>query len=142
MLNESRDTLIPYQTIERDPIQYTYCYDYDHISRYKDLRQVIHQGESADRCVTLETSNPFSSNAEVNYYTVPQQFENRLDMIAQEVLGSANYAWVIAYFNGIEDGFTAPAGSKLAIPASVYKLFEKGECLASITATRLNLGSE
>lgn len=137
-----QDTYHPYKTVERDPIQYTYCVDYNHISRYRGLRQVIHQGNSPDRYVALETSNPFKTSAQARYYTVPHQLENRLDLIAYEQLGSASYAWVLAYFNNIQDGFTVLEGTKLAIPVSISSLFESGEILASITATKLNLGSE
>ena len=137
-----QDTYNQYQEVERDPIQYTYCVDYNHISRYKGLRQVIHQGQSSDRFIALETSNPFNTSASVKYYTVPHHLENRLDIIAYEQLGSSSYAWVIAYFNNISDGFTVLEGTRLAIPSSVAALFEKGECLASISATKLNLGSE
>ena len=116
-------TLTPYKSIERDDIQYTYCYDYNHISRYKGLRQVIHQGLSSDRYVALETSNPFTSDANVFYFTVPSRLKNRLDVIAAEKLGSASYAWVIAYFNGIEDGFSVDEGTVLRIPKSISLLF-------------------
>jgi hypothetical protein len=75
------------------------------------------------------------------YYTVPSNRENRLDLIANEKLGSASYAWVIAYFNHIDDGFTVAEGTKLAIPTSVTKLFETGELLAPVPANNLNLGS-
>lgn len=136
------NTLTPYKTIERDDIQYTYCHDYKHISRYKGLRQVIHQGLSDDRYVALETSNAFQTDANVIYYTVPANLENRLDIIAKEKLGSATYAWVIAYFNDIEDGFTALEGTVLAIPKSISLLFNKGECLSPISVTSLNLSSE
>ncbi len=136
------NTLTPYKTIERDDIQYTYCHDYDHISRYKSLRQVIHQGLSSDRYIALETNNSFHTHADVTYYTVPANLENRLDIIARDQLGSANYAWVIAYFNDIEDGFTVQEGTKLAIPRNISLLFNTGECLASIAVTSLNLGSE
>jgi hypothetical protein len=142
MVQELRDTLLAYSHIDREDIQYTYCHDYNHISRYKNLRQVIHEGSSDDRCITLETSNAFSSTLSVSYYVVPASRENRLDLIAEEKLGSAKYAWVLAYFNNIEDGFTVPQGSKLAIPPSISSLFESGECLAPISATKLNLGSE
>lgn len=136
------NTLTPYRTIERDDIQYTYCHDYDHISRYKGLRQVIHQGLSVDRYIALETSNSFETDAKVTYYTVPANLENRLDIIARDKLGSATYAWVIAYFNNIEDGFTVPEGTVLAIPKSIALLFNNGEILSSINVTSLNLGSE
>lgn len=136
------NTLTPYETVERDEIQYTYCYDYDHISRYKGLRQVIHQGESSNRYVALETANPFETTTSVKYYTVPSNRENRLDLIAYEQLGSAQYGWVIAYFNNIEDGFTVPEGATLSIPENISSLFQNGEILATISATKLNLGSE
>lgn len=142
MVDEVMNTLTPYEVVERDDIQYTYCADYGHISRYRGLRQVIHQGMSSDRYVALETSNPFSSSSDVRYYTVPSNRENRLDLIASEQLGSASYAWVLAYFNNIEDGFTVPEGTRLAIPASVTTLFESGEILSPVPATKLNVGSE
>lgn len=132
----------PYKEVERDPIQYTYCVDFDHISRYRGLRQVIHQGKSNDRFIALETPNQFVSNANVKYIVVPHQLENRLDLIAYKYLGSANYAWVIAYFNGIQDGYSVVEGTQLAIPTSITSLFESGELLQSIGATKLNLGSE
>lgn len=132
----------PYKKIERDPIQYTYCVDFGHISRYRGLRQVIHQGQSEDRFIALETPNTFISTASVKYYTVPHNLENRLDIIARDQLGSASYAWVIAYFNNIQDGFTALEGTQLAIPLSISSLFENGEILQSVNATKLNLGSE
>ena len=136
------DTWLPYKEVERDPIQYTYCNDYHHISRYKGLRQVIHQGLSDDRFIALETVNTIPENSDVRYYIVPHKLENRLDLIAEEQLGSATYAWVIAYFNKIQDGYTAIEGTKLAIPVSISSLFENGQILESVTATRLNLGSE
>ena len=136
------DTNTPYRIIERDPIQYTYCVDYAHVSRYRGLRQVVHQGQSENRFMALETTNPFSSNANVKYYRVPYHLQNRLDLIAYQQLGSATYAWIIAYFNNIEDGFTVLEGTQLAIPNSVSDLFEKGELLASVSAIKMNLGSE
>ena len=63
-------------------------------------------------------------------------------MIAYRELGSAQYAWVIAYFNNIEDGFTAREGTRLRIPNSITDLFSGGEMLASVPPTLLNLGSE
>ena len=135
-------TVDSYLELERDEIQYTYCRDFSHISRYKGLRQVIHQGQSSDRYVALETPNAFETHTNIRYYTVPANRENRLDLIAQELLGSADYKWVIAYFNGIEDGFTVRYGTTLQVPKTVSSLFESGELLAPISAVRLNLGSE
>lgn len=137
-----QNTMIPYQSIEHDPIVYTVCTDFDHISRYRGLRQVIHEGTSPDRYIALETPNRFSTNTDVTYYTVPAKYENRLDIIAQQFLGSSNYSWVIAYFNNIQDGFTVLEGQRLAIPKSITSLFNSGEILAPIPANKLNLGSE
>lgn len=138
------DSYTPYQEVSRDPIQYSYCVDFKHISRYRALRQVVHQGQSSDRFVALETVNPITSGVKgsLKYYTVPANRENRLDLIAQEQLGSATYAWVIAYINRIQDGFTVLEGTQLAIPLSLTTLFEKGNVLAPVSAFKLNLGSE
>lgn len=136
------DTYSPYKTVERDRIQYTYCVDYNHISRYRSLRQVVHQGKSDDRFIALETINPITSSVDMERYIVPAHLENRLDLIAEEHLGSATYAWIIAYINRIQDGFTVIEGTELLIPRSVTSLFEKGQLLEPIQVTKLNLGSE
>lgn len=137
------NTLIPYAVLPHPGIQYGVCRDFSHISRYRRLRQVVHCPQDLeDRFVSLETPNPFSTHAEVVHYEVPPRLENRLDLIAYEVLGNANYSWVISYFNGISDGFTAPAGQKLVIPKSFTSLYNKGEILASVSPLTLNLGTE
>ena len=136
------DTWRPYRKIERERIQYTYCMKFDHISRYMQLRQVIHNGNQPSRYISLETTNPFSTDASMKIYVVPAHLENRLDVIAQNQLGSAKYAWIIAYINRIADGFTVLEGTRLHIPVSVSQLFEDGEIMGSIEATKLNLGSE
>lgn len=137
------DTLVPYKVIDHKGIQYTVCRDFDSISRYKGLRQVIHNPNDTDRFIALETPNAFHTNEiAVTYYDVPAQEENRLDIIAHKMLGSAQYSWVIAYFNGIEDGFTVREGQRLKIPKTISSLFSSGEILAPISALQLNLGSE
>lgn len=136
------DTLEPYATIDRSDIVYSVCRDFDHISRYKGLRQVIHEGDKPARYIALETVNSVQSSVPVNYYTVTKQMENRLDLISYKFLGSPTYAWVIAYINDISDGFTCPEGMSLAIPTSISSLFSAGELLAAVSAMKLNLGSE
>lgn len=137
------NTLKPYDTLEHKGIQYGVCRDFNHISRYRRLRQLVNNPQSTtERFITLETPNPFETNTAIIYYEVPQYEENRLDLIANKFLGSAQYSWVIAYFNDIDDGFTARAGQKLRIPKTLTQLFEKGECLASVSPITLNLGTE
>lgn len=136
------NTLNPYKVIPYSGISYGVCRDYDHISRYKGLRQVVHNPNAADRFVALETPNAFTTQADVDFYQVPAYEENRLDVIAYKHLGSASYAWVIAYFNQIEDGYTVKEGQVLKIPKSLSTLFRSGEILASINPLQLNLGTE
>lgn len=138
------NTLSPYITIKHIPIQYSVCCDYNHISRYKGLRQVVHcPNSNTDRFIALETPNSVSSSKiEFEYYDVPAVEENRLDIIANKFLGSAQYSWVISYLNGIEDGFTVREGQRLKIIKNFTDLFNKGEILAAISALSLNLGSE
>ena len=136
------NTLRPYDQIPYSGIQYTTCVDYKHISRYKSLRQVIHNSDNDDRFIALETVNAFKTNLDIQYYTVPSHEENRLDIIANRFLGDAQYSWIIAYFNRIEDGYTCREGQVLAIPKNVSSLFNSGELLQTIPATYLNLGTE
>lgn len=137
------DTLRPYDILDYKGIQYGVCRDFNHISRYRRLRQIIHTpSDLVDRFVTLETPNAFETHSEVVYYTVPATEENRLDIIAYRFLGSAQYAWTIAYFNGIEDGFTVHEGQKIMIPKTFSQLYNKGECLSSVNPITLNLGTE
>lgn len=140
------DTLIPYHVIDYKGIQYSTCRDFSHISRYRCLRTVSHQieGSETEQFITLESPNEIHSNIDVKYYFVRTTEENRLDLIADKYLGSARYAWVLAYLNNIQDGFTVSEGQRLKIPASgsVTDLFAKGEMLAAINPLLLNLGSE
>jgi hypothetical protein len=140
-MNYGRDLTTPYKTLEHQGIEYGVCKDFDHISRYRNLRQVTHC-PAEDRYVTLETVNPFVTHTEVKYHEVTLEEINRLDLIAQKELGSATYGWVISYFNGIEDGYTVREGQKLMIPKSITALLSKGEILAPISALKLNLGEE
>lgn len=141
-MNDYRDLTKPYKIAEYYGIAYNTCVDYSHISRYRDLRQVTHCIDTPDRYTTLETVNPFVTHTEVKYHEVTVTEENRLDLIAEQELGSATYGWVIAYFNRIEDGYTVREGQRLIIPNSVTALLSNGEILAPVSAMKLNLGEE
>ena len=140
-MNIGRDLTKPYDELDHEGIIYSVCRDFNHISRYRNLRQVVHQ-PGPDRYVTLETVNPFVTNTEIKYHEVTSTEVDRLDLIAEAELGSATYGWVIAYFNRIEDGYTVREGQRLVIPNSVTALLSSGEILAPITALKLNLGEE
>jgi hypothetical protein len=142
-MNYGRELTTPYKLIQHDGIVYSVCRDFNHISRYRNLRQIVHAPDSVDRYVTLETPNPFVTHTEVKYHEVTVPEINRLDIIAEKELGSSTYAWVIAYFNNIEDGYTVMEGQRLKIPeGGITKLLNNGEILAPITPTKLNLGEE
>ena len=137
------DLTQPYKVIKHEGIAYSVCKDYDYVSRYRNLRQVVHNPNSADRYVTHEITNPIvTHNLPVIYHVVEASEENRLDLIANKYLGSASYSWVIAYFNQIEDGYSVFRGQTLIIPKTITDLFSEGEILASVTALKLNLGEE
>lgn len=137
------DTLVPYKTIKYKGIHYTVCRDYSHISRYRGLRQVVFMPDDPERFTALETANAIISNKlPVKFHTVTVTEENRLDLIAYKELGSVSYAWVIAYMNRIVDGYTVHEGQRLTIPINITSLFSKGELLAPVSPSALNLGSE
>lgn len=137
------DTLVPYKTVTRKGIQYTVCCDYSHISRHRSLRQVIFHPNDTDRFIALETPNAIVSNKlPIKYHTVTATEENRLDLISNKELGSPTYAWAIAYFNGVMDGYTVHEGQRLVIPSNITALFSSGELLAPVSPSVLNLGSE
>lgn len=138
------NTTLPYKVIEHQGIQYSVCRDYSHISRYRNIRQLIHSPNVLeDRFVALETTNPITTNIDVAYYEVLPAEVNRLDVIAYKLLGSPSYAWVIAYFNEITDGYSAYQGQILRYPkAGVTALFTKGEVLSPVNPFGLNLGAE
>lgn len=138
------NTLSPYKELDRQGIQYSVCRDYDHISRYRNLRQVIHCPDNAsDRFIATEVANPIVENdVQFTYHVVTPDEENRLDVISYKHLGTASYAWAIAYFNNIEDGCTVKPGQTVKVPRSVTDLMTTGNILQSVTALQLNLGSE
>ena len=79
------DTTCAYKEVDYHGIEYTMCKDYEHISRYRRLRQVIHYLEGTDRFMTLETQNKYSySGVTYEYYTVTVDRENRLDLISYD----------------------------------------------------------
>lgn len=138
-----KDLTQPYKTADYTGIAYSTCVDYDYISRYRNLREVVVNPNSSDKYSLLETVNPLvTNNLEVIYHVVDLSEENRLDLIANKYLGSPTYSWVIAYFNKIDDGCTVREGQTIIIPKTITALFANGEILASITALKLNLGEE
>lgn len=142
-MTQVRDLTQPYKEVKYYGIAYSTCKEYNHISRYRNLRMVSHMPNTSEKYITLETVNPIVTNKlKVIYHVVELQEENRLDLIANTYLGSASYSWVIAYFNSIEDGYTVTAGQTIMIPKNITDLFLQGEILAPVVPLKLNLGEE
>ena len=138
-----RDTIGSYDYVPHVPIQYGVCRDFKHLSRYRGLRQLVHDPSNETyRFVALENPNPFLTNSEISYYEVPLEYENRLDLIAYKLYGSPNYSWILSYFNHIPDGFTVREGQVICYPKNISILFNKGEILSPINPLQLNLGTE
>ena len=138
------NTLSPYEELPDDYIQYTVCRDFDHISRYRNIRQVVHLPEdTTDRYIALEVPNPIQgTDLDFVYHEVTPNEENRLDIISYNYYGTATYSWVISYFNNIQDGYTVHPGQTLKMPKDISSLMTTGNLLQSVTALRLNLGTE
>ena len=137
------DTTKPYKFIDSRGIEYTVCKDFDHISRYKRLRQIIHYLEGTARFMTLEIQNSYNyEDIEIEYYVVDVVHENRLDLISYEHFNTTSYSWIISYINGISDGFTVFEGQILMIPTNLSDLFKSGCVLSAVSPTALNLGTE
>ena len=136
----------PYDEIEYEGIQYCNCREYNHLCRHRGLRQVVHSPENIEnRFISLENPNPYQftqDSRSVKYHTVTTDEENRLDIIAKQYFGSEKYAWILAYYNNIEDGFTVRAGRKLVMPKDISVLFNNGQLLAPVSALTLNLCEE
>lgn len=138
-----KDLTQPYKEANYVGISYSNPIEYDHISRYRNLREVTVGPNLVDKFALLETVNPLiTNNLEIIYHVVELSEENRLDLIANKFLGSSTYSWVIAYFNQIDDGYTVREGQTLIIPRTITALFANGEILAPINYLRLNLGEE
>lgn len=137
------DTTIPYKKVDYHGIEYTVCKDFGHISRYRKLRQVIHFLENDKRFISLETQNYYDfKDLDVEYYIVPTDRENRLDLISNDFYGTPEFGWVLAYINGLNDAFTVYEGRMLIVPKNLNNLYGSNEILGSIPATSLNLGTE
>lgn len=137
------DTTTSYAEVDYHGIEYTVCKEFPHISRYKRLRQVIHYLEGTARFKTLELQNSYDyDNLDIEYYEVSVATENRLDLISYKYFGTTSYSWIIAYINGIHDGFTVSEGQILMIPTKLSDLFTAGCVLSAISPTSLNLGTE
>jgi len=105
-----------------EPLEYLPNISYKNASRYKNLRTLkdfengrIHHESWNQQAIPISNDD--------DYFTVTNETENRLDMVAYKYYGSPRYWWVIALANYIIDPFDVPVGLTLRIPPllSLYK---------------------
>lgn len=126
-----RDVSPAYLAEEREifyPLTYLYPRLYKNSCRYKNLRRI--QDDDTKK-IYHETwvQNTVAFSDSDTYYTVPMEYENRLDIIANKYYGTAKYWWVIALANYIIDPFDVPAGTQLRIPPLI-SLYSVGGVLS------------
>lgn len=112
-----------YRKIYTD-LEYFSPREYTNVSRYQDTLRLYddRNGVYYHETITRE-SIPESSND--TYITVEGQWENRLDIIANNVYGYSLYWWILAIANDIIDPFNVPRGTVLRCPA-LQSLYIKG----------------
>jgi len=96
--------------------QYTVAYGVRNNSRYKHIDEILlSDGKNIKSTLgPIDLSiYPFEGT---NMYTVTNADENRIDIIATKVYGSAAFYWVLCYINNIEDPLNVPAGTILFTP--------------------------
>lgn len=101
---------------------------YPNNCRYKNVRRL--QDEDTGKYFHETVPQKFiPSSDDDEYITVTTVTENRLDIIANEYYGTANYWWVIAQANYIIDPFDVPVGTSLRIPP-IISLYLNGGVLS------------
>jgi hypothetical protein len=99
--------------------QYTVPYGVKNASRYKHIDELLVESNGQERLIK-KTLGPidlgiFPFNG-TNLYTVSAAEENRIDIIAYKIYGSASLYWVLCYMNNIPDPLNVPAGTILYVP--------------------------
>lgn len=101
---------------------------YSNTSRYKNVRRL--KDDKTGKVFHETVPQTFVTESENDQYiTVTNITKNRLDIIANEYYGTANYWWVIAQANYIIDPFDVPVGTQLRIPP-ILSLYLNGGVLS------------
>lgn len=99
--------------------QYTVPYGIKNASRYKHIDELLIEQNGSQKLIK-KTLGPidlgiFPFNG-TNLYTVTPAEENRIDIVAYKLYGSASLYWVLCYMNNIVDPLVLPAGRVLYVP--------------------------
>lgn len=96
--------------------QYTVPYGVKNNSRYKHIDELLLD----DGIIIKSTLGPVDLSIYpyegTDLYTVTAADENRIDIIATKIYGSAAFYWILCYINSIEDPLHVPIGTILFTP--------------------------
>lgn len=107
---------------------YTAEYSITSLNRYKHAEKLM----LYDKKLINNTMSPrdmIVDPKQTSSFVVTAAEENRIDIVATKVYGSASLYWAICYMNGISDPLSLPIGTVLIIP-SIKGLFEYPNPLA------------
>jgi len=97
---------------------YVVPYNINSLSRYKHIDELLIADEQEK--LIKATMGPIDLGiipyGSFPMYVVPAYEENRIDLIATKLYGSASLYWVICYANNIADPLNIKAGDILFIP--------------------------
>lgn len=99
-------------------IKHQYLTDYSttSLSRYKHGNKLL----LADDKIINGNLNPWDMmlfpQTGLKEFVVTSGEENRIDIVATMVYGSASLYWVLCYMNAIDDPLTLPIGTILQVP--------------------------
>lgn len=96
--------------------QYTIPYATRNKSRYKHIDELLLEDGKNIKSTLGPVDLSIYPYEGANLYTVTPADENRIDIIATKLYGSAAYYWVLCYINNIEDPLNVPAGTILFTP--------------------------
>jgi len=96
--------------------QYTVPYGMKDNSRYKHIDDLLLDDDKVIKSTLGPVNLSIYPYEGTEMYTVTSADENRIDIVATKVYGSASLYWVICYMNSIEDPLNLPVGTILFTP--------------------------
>ena len=96
--------------------QYIVPYGVNNPSRYKHIDDLLLDDDKVIKKTLGPVDLGIFPHEGTDFYTVKNYEENRIDIVATKLYGSASYYWVLCYMNNIEDPLKLPAGTVLLVP--------------------------
>jgi hypothetical protein len=96
--------------------QYTVPYGVRNNSRYKHIDDLLLDDSKVIKSTLGPVDLSIYPYEGTDLYTVTAADENRIDIIATKIYGSASFYWILCYINSIEDPLHIPTGTILFTP--------------------------